>query len=167
MRVAIIIFLTIILEVICNYLFGINPNEFSLFMPLFSIVLIVYLYKFFRHELLNYFLISAFIGLVYGIVFTNTGIVYVLLYLLVAFITAVLASYFKPHYLINLMIGGISITLVLLLSYSLLIIYNVYYFNLINFVFGMLSGYLLNFVYLSLLTFIDYKTTKKPIRHLL
>lgn len=166
MRIIILVGVSLFLDLLFNLYISSFINDFSLIAPLFSLVVIVYVYKFFENNLLSYFLISGAIGLVYGIAFTSTGILYLLIYLLIALITAIVASYFKPHFLINLAILVGSIFTYLLITYGLLLLFNVISFNIFNLMFGLISSFLLNIIYLILMSWFDYKTTPKKMYYL-
>lgn len=166
MRVLIFTIISIFLDLLFNLYAPISINSFSLFMPLFSIVLVIYLYKFFENDLISYFIISSFIGLIYGISFTSTGILYLVIYFLIAFTTGIAASYFKPHFIVNLIILMITIIIYLLITYFILIMFNIIDFNIFNLLFGIVSSLLLNIIYLAVISYLDYKTTKKKTYYL-
>lgn len=161
MRGIIILFISVWFDILFNIFIDPVASTWQLFIPLFGITGIIYIYKYLENDVPLYFMLAAGTGLFYDLVLTNTGMMNLLLYLLVAFITAIVASYFKPHYLVNLALTGFNVTIYLLTSYLLLVVYDVYLFNIWALVMGILGSYLLNLIYLTVLTYIDRRYQKK------
>lgn len=155
MRIAFIIGLTIIFDVIYSLFINAWSYQLFLFLPLFSLVAIIYIYRYLENNLTVYFLISFLLGLFYDVSITNTGVFNGLIYVGLAVITALVASYFKPHYLVNMSLVAINITIYLIISYLFLTFYDLYLFNWWQTLFAILGGYLINVTYLTILTVID------------
>lgn len=157
MRAALIIIFSLIMDILFGLCIGSWSHHLNFHLTLFSIVSIIYVYRYFENNLKVYFIISFLVGILYDLAITNTGVFTGLIYLAIAFITALVASYFKPHYLVNIILVIINITIYILISYLFLTFYDLYLFNWWQLLFGVLGSYLINLIYLTFLTIINPK----------
>jgi len=161
MRAALIIVFSLIMDILFGLFIGSWSYHLTFNITLFSIVAIIYVYRYFENNLKAYFIISFLVGILYDLAITNTGVFTGLIYLAIAFITALVASYFKPHYLVNIILVMINVTLYIVISYLFLTFYDLYLFNWWQLLFGILGSYLINLIYLTFLTIINPKKINK------
>lgn len=119
MRYCILIsLLSLFLENICN----IYLSNFKYFIPLFTILSLIFVYPFLKNEKKYYLLYSFFLGLVYDLFFTNFYVLNSIIFLL--------CSYFIYHIFKRFDYNVIS---VILTTIFVIFFYNALCFCILNF----------------------------------
>ena len=93
----IIVFISIILENI----FNLYITRFNYFIPLFTLVSLIFIFPSFEHKKNNYYITSAIIGFIYDLFFTNFYILNSILFLLVSIGIYYILSTHKNSYFLN------------------------------------------------------------------
>ena len=109
MQLAIIVtIISFFLESLVSNFVSIHSN---LFLPLFTIVALVIIYPYFKKERSNYYKVAAILGLFYDIVFTDTLILNLFLFLMTAYFIA------KMNYMLSNNYFNVALMTVLAIAF--------------------------------------------------
>lgn len=154
-----ILFISIILELLVNLY--INTNSY--FIPLFTLLSLIFIYPYFKNSKRDFYILSVIIGFIYDIVFTNFYILNALIFLL---ISNIIYYYFKKfnYKLLNIIL--LSIILVLVYNFILFIIFNIYRYNmytLFELIYILKHFFIVNIIYIFIIYLIYNKLYLKNI----
>lgn len=155
----IIILIGITLELILNLYLNIN----SYFIPLFTILSLVFVFPYFKNSKKDFLIFSSLVGFIYDLIFTNF---YVLNAFLFGFISIIIYYIFKK---INFnLLNIILITFIIIITYNILlfIIFNIFDYANYNFnelIFIIKHFFIINIIYIIINYFISYKFYLKNI----
>ena len=85
-----LIFISIILENLSN----IYLSSFNYFVPLFTLLSLIFIYPYFKKEKYKYYIFSSITGFIYDLFFTNFFVLNVLLFFICAFIVFFILNFF-------------------------------------------------------------------------
>lgn len=144
----ILVFLTVILsfflESIASNFIAINSQ---LFIPLFTIVSLIVIYPYFKGNERNYFKVSATVGFCYDIVFTDTPLMNLLLFLLIGYMIYLMNKMINTNIInISLMVL-VCVILYRISSYGILCLAGFLPFHWLNLGKSIYSSLLLNMIY--------------------
>ena len=153
MQLAIIITIfSFFLESIVSNFVSINSQ---LFLPLFSIVALVIIYPYLKKERSSYFKIAAVLGFFYDVVYTDTLIVNLILFVFTAYFIE------KINYFNVAIITGLAITFYRVITFLVLVIIGYLPFSWYALFLGITSSLLLNMIYAIILyTITDFLSRK-------
>ena len=154
-------FITLILDYLISYSLNITFNNLSIFYPMLTLTLIIFLY----HKLPNkYYLKYTFIiGFIYDLLFSYIFILNALIFLLFAKILKKINKYLRYNLLINLILLIIFIFLYDLILFLLVKITNYNLVSLSDLLNKFLNSLVLNISFYLILTIIFKKV--KTIKH--
>ena len=155
----IIMTISLILESIINLYISSN----SYFVPLFSLLSLIFVYKILKHNKKEFLIASIIFGIVYDIVFTNFYTLNGILFLISSLIIYFCFNKFKYN-LLNTLI--ISVILILTYNISLFLIFNLlnyYNYNFDNLIFILKHFFVSNIIYILFVYLIINKTKLKNI----
>lgn len=150
------------LESICSNYISINS---SLFIPLFSIISLVIIYPYFNNKDLQFLQCCAGVGLAYDLIFTNTLIFNMVIFLGIGVIIKLINFFISNNPLNITLISALSIVFYRLITYIVLCIVGYLNFNFQVLYKSIYSSLLLNVIYaffVYLLT--DYFSRKYKIQ---
>lgn len=136
--------ISIILEM--GYLNIINPNSY--FLPLFSLVSLIFLKKD-----KNYYIKCFFIGVLYDLVFTNLFIINGIIYLFIGLIIKKI----KNFNINNIIIGIIIIILYQLILFILFNISKYQIYSLEEFIYILPRYFIINIIYILIINIFKHK----------
>ena len=136
--------ISIILEM--GYLNIINPNSY--FLPLFSLVSLIFLKKD-----KNYYIKCFFIGVLYDLVFTNLFIINGIIYLFIGLII----KKFNNFNINNIIIGIIIIILYQLILFILFNISKYQIYSLEEFIYILPRYFIINIIYILIINIFKHK----------
>ena len=131
--ISIYVILSFLLDCIMSNFISINLVDPSYFRTIHTIISIVIIYNYFEFNK-KYLTIIIILGALFDIVYTNTFLLNIILFLIIYFVLKEL-DYFLPNNLLTINIKSIvSIWLYHILSYLILLLvhYNVYTINLLG-----------------------------------
>lgn len=127
-----------------------HPN--SLLFPLFSLMSIIVIYPFFKKdEYSKYLVICAFLGLLYDIVYTNTFLLNMGLFLLFGIITKFIFEVFSSNLISTTLTGLLFIFLYRIITYLILIISGYLQFSFFDLLKGIYSSLIINIIYIIII----------------
>lgn len=150
------------LESICSNYISINS---SLFIPLFSIISLVIIYPYFNNKDLQFLQCCVGVGLAYDLIFTNTLIFNMVIFLGIGVIIKLINFFISNNPLNITLISALSIVFYRLITYIVLCIVGYLNFNFQVLYKSIYSSLLLNVIYaffVYLLT--DYFSRKYKIQ---
>lgn len=118
-----------------------------LFIPLFTIISLVIIYPYFSNNDFKYLKYCAIIGLCYDIIFTNTLILNMVVFLSIGLIIKLVNIFISNNPLNVILISLISITFYRVITYFLLVIINFVSFNFNVLLKGVYSSLIINLAY--------------------
>ena len=156
MQLAIIItILSFFLESIVSNFVSINSQ---LFLPLFSIVALVIIYPYLKKERSSYFKIAAVLGFFYDVVYTDTLIVNLILFVFTAYFIEKINYALSNNYFNVAIITGLAIRVI---TFLVLVIIGYLPFSWYALFLGITSSLLLNMIYAIILyTITDFLSRK-------
>ena len=89
-----LIFISIILENLSN----IYLSSFNYFVPLFTLLSLIFIYPCFKKEKYKYYIFSSITGFIYDLFFTNFFVLNVLLFFICAFIIYYIFNKFEYNF---------------------------------------------------------------------
>lgn len=142
--VSITVILSFFLESITSNFIGINSE---VMVPLFTIVSLIIIYPYFKGKESNYFKVCAVVGLCYDIVFTDTPLMNLLLFLLIGYVIH-LVNHIMNTNVINICIMILICVIVYRMSsYGILCLAGFLSFNWISLITSIYSSLVLNMIY--------------------
>lgn len=139
---------------------GLLSTYIDNFIPLFtltSLVIASYYYK--EDDLIKY---SLLIGICYDITYTNTLILNGILFYLLILLVLRLNKKYQQKLITLILINTVIITLYLVITYIILIIFKYLSFDLLYLLLAILKGTITNTIYLLILYFILKHRKKIP-----
>ena len=137
----------------------------SLFLPLFSVMVMVVTYPYMMHDKRNFLIAIGILGLLYDVVYTNTFFLYVYIFVLIGLIIMLFFRFFRNQIINTLLIGFLSICLFRFLNYGFLVMIQIKTFNLDELLKSIYQSFILNGSYLiilyGLLKLYSYRKHKK------
>lgn len=151
-----------LLEGIVSNFVSTNTN---LFAPAFTIVALIIIYPFFTGDDIEYLVVSFLYGLLYDLVYTDSIMMYAIIFLFIATLIKLLNIWFSNH-----IINVIFITFLMLIVYRLVTYLTLVLVGFLNYNYWILmksfySSFILNIIYVIVLFIItDYFSKKLNIR---
>ncbi len=160
---------SIIIIIISFFLDGILTNflpygvgDLSLFTPLTTLVSIVIVCPFFhKNDQKKYFILSAIVGFLYDLFYTNLLFFNALAFLFIAYITSIFYKQFGNGYLYILLHVFISIVLYELLTVCCIIMFNLVPISIDRIIYKISHSLIINLIYAELLYIIIQRLPKK------
>ena len=144
----------------CLFLSLIKIN--SIFFPLFLLMALIIIYPFFKKKQFNHFLvICSILGMVYDIVFTNTFLLNVGIFLIGGLTIKLVFKTFPYNLLSCLIIGFLTITFYRTINYIVLVLANYVDFSFITLLRGISSSLLANIGYIIIFYLLSLFFCKK------
>lgn len=149
--------LIIILSFILENIISIFLNQNSFFFPLFSLLslIIIFYYNLKQH---NYFILSAFVGLLYDIIFTDTLFLNCGIFLLFSLGVYLIFKRINYNVFNTVLVSLLFICLYRIITYLIFLLSFNISFNIFTLLKGIYSSIFLNIVYIILLYFIRNKS---------
>lgn len=113
-----LVFISIIFENLSN----IYLSLFNYFIPLFTLLSLIFVYPFLKKDKCKYYIFSSLTGLIYDLFFTNFYILNILLFLICAFFIYYIFNKFKYNF-----------KTILFTSIFIIFLYNFLIFFILNF----------------------------------
>lgn len=149
--VSITVILSFFLESIVSNFISINSQ---VLIPLFTIVSLIIIYPYFKGKESNYFKVCAVIGFCYDIVFTDTPLMNLLLFLFIGYMIHLMNKLISTN-IINVCIMILScVILYRVSSYGILCLAGFLSFNWLSLIRSIYSSLLLNMIYGMLIYFV-------------
>lgn len=149
MQLAIIVtILSFFLESLVSNFVSIHSN---LFLPLFSIVALVIIYPYFKKERSNYYKVAAILGLFYDIVFTDTLILNLFLFLMTAYFITKMNYMLSNNYFNVALMTVLAIAFYRSISFFVLVIIGYLPFSWFALGRGIMTSLVLNVIYAVIL----------------
>ena len=137
-------------------------NSNSLFFPLCSLMAMIIIYPFFKKSDYNKFLIvSGIMGMFYDLVYMNTLLLNIGLFLLMAVIIKIVFFFYSNNLISNLLIGSLLVCLYRVIIYLVLVLGNYLNFSFLELLKGIYSTLLLNVIYIIIFYFVTLNISKK------
>ena len=153
-----ILVISFILQGILSNYISVDTNIFNLLFPIVALIII---YPYFRKNNSKYFIYAGIYGLLYDLIYTDTFILYVGLFIMIAFVISKLNIIFSNN-IIN--IGFITTIVIIIyraITYLVLIAVNYFEFDM-NILFkSIYSSLLLNIIYAIIIYFITDRLSYK------
>lgn len=147
--------LAIIVTVISFFLESIVSNFVSinsdLFLPLFTIVSFVIIYPYLKKERANYYKIAAVLGLFYDIVYTDTLILNLFLFVMTAYFITKMNYILSNNYFNVALMTVLAIAFYRSISFFVLVIIGYLPFSWFSLFRGITTSLLLNVIYVVVL----------------
>lgn len=153
-----ILIVSFVLEGTLSKFININTNVFNILFPVVALIIV---YPFFRKNNKKYLIYAGIYGLLYDLIYTDTLVLYMGLFIIIAFLISVLNIIFSNN-IVNIgFITALVITIYRIITYSILVMVNYLNFN-INLLFkSIYSSLLLNIIYAFIIYFISDKISYK------
>lgn len=153
-----VLVISFILQGILSNFISIDTNIFNLLFPIVALIII---YPYFRKNNSKYFIYAGVYGLLYDLIYTDTFILYVGLFIIIAFIISKLNIIFSNN-IINIgFITTIVIAIYRTITYFVLVVVNYLEFDM-NILFkSIYSSLLLNVIYAIIIYFISDRLSYK------
>lgn len=149
MQLAIIVtIVSFFLESLVSNFVSINSD---LFLPLFTIVALVIIYPYFKKDCSNYYKVAAILGLFYDIVFTDTLILNLFLFLMTAYFIAKMNYMLSNNYFNVALMTVLAIAFYRSISFFVLVIIGYLPFSWFALGRGITTSLLLNVIYAVIL----------------
>ncbi len=149
MQLAIIVtIISFFLESLVSNFVSIHSN---LFLPLFSIVALVIIYPYFKKERSNYYKVAAILGLFYDIVFTDTLILNLFLFLMTAYFITKMNYMLSNNYFNVALMTVLAIAFYRSISFFVLVIIGYLPFSWFALGRGIMTSLVLNVIYAVIL----------------
>lgn len=160
--ISVVTIISFILEgVISNF---VNVTN-SLFVPMFSIIVLIIIYPYFNHEESSFLKTCFALGLAYDIIYTDTLIINACIFLIIGYFIIWLNSSLSNHSISVLFMTFITVVIYRILMYAILVIVGFIPFNLNTLFISIYSSLLLNLLYAdSLYLICDYFSKKYNIK---
>ena len=156
--IGLVVSLSFFLESICSNF--INMNN-SLLIPLFSIISLIIIYPYFNNDNLKFIYTCAVIGLFYDIVFTNTLIFNMVIFVAIGFVIKLINVFISNNPLNVTLISLICILLYRVTTYVVLVVIGYISFNSVTLIKGIYSSIVLNIIYAIIVYLVtDYYSKK-------
>lgn len=123
----------------------------NLFLPLFSIVALVIIYPYFKKERSNYYKVAAILGLFYDIVFTDTLILNLFLFLMTAYFITKMNYMLSNNYFNVALMTVLAIAFYRSISFFVLVIIGYLPFSWFALGRGIMTSLVLNVIYAVIL----------------
>lgn len=150
------------LESICSNFVSINN---SLFLPLFSIISLIIIYPYFNNDDFKFFQFCAGVGLAYDLIFTNTLIFNMVIFLGIGVIIKLINFFISNNPLNIILISLLTIISYRIITFSILCIVGYKTFSINSLSKSIYSSLLLNIIYAFLVYLItDYFSHKYKIQ---
>lgn len=153
-----ILVISFILQGILSNYISVDTNIFNLLFPIVALIII---YPYFRKNNSKYFIYAGIYGLLYDLIYTDTFILYVGLFIMIAFVISKLNIIFSNN-IINIgFITTIVIAIYRTITYFVLVVVNYLEFDM-NILFkSIYSSLLLNVIYAIIIYFISNRLSYK------
>ncbi len=143
-KIVIYLILSFYLDGIISTMINTSTNFLN---PLFNITALVIIYKFFERKEKTYFILSSLIGLSYGIYYTDTFILNMVVFLLLAFFIKFINIYLAHNILSDITKVILTIIFYRLVTFIILIIVGYVDFDLYMLSKSIYSSLFLNTIY--------------------
>lgn len=141
----------IIISFILDGLVSTKISSASYFYPLFTLVSLLLTYKNFNQKDNYYYLISALVGLIYDIVYTDTLFLNAFIFFLISFITRKIFSKYNYNLFSLILVSIITIIYYRIITYLILCLINYLSFDIFILLKGIYKSLLINAVYVVLI----------------
>lgn len=149
MQLAIIVtIISFFLESLVSNFVSIHSN---LFLPLFTIVALVIIYPYFKKDRSNYYKVAAILGLFYDIVFTDTLILNLFLFLMTAYFITKMNYMLSNNYFNVALMTVLAIAFYRSISFFVLVIIGYLPFSWFALGRGIMTSLVLNVIYAVIL----------------
>ena len=155
------IIILMLLSFFLDSILSIIVSHNGLFLPLFSVVVLVIIYPYFKGDKLSYFKYSAIYGLVYDIVYTDTLFMNFFVFLIIALGIHFISYLLSDNIYTNLLLILIAIILYRFVSYVLLVIAHHIGFSFFLLFESIYSSLIINVIYGSILYILVNKYAKR------
>lgn len=122
------------------------------FKPLFVVVSLILIYPFFYKKYIAYYKACALIGLLYDLIYTNTIMFYMLIFLLLGFIIHRLYSFFESSFVSGVIFNLIIITIFHVLTYGILLLIGYLSFDLITLSYNFVGVLITNTLFFTIMS---------------
>lgn len=142
----IIMFISLILESIIN----LHISFESYFIPLFSCISLILIYKILKYNKTEFFVFSIVSGFIYDIIFTNFYILNSVLFLLISFVTYLFFKKMKYNLFNIILVTIICIGIYNLMLFILFNIFNYSIYSFFDFSYILRHFFIINVIYIVL-----------------
>lgn len=149
-----LIFISIILENLSN----IYLSSFNYFVPLFTLLSLIFIYPYFKKEKYKYYIFSSITGFIYDLFFTNFFVLNVLLFFICAFILYYIFNKFEYNFKTILFTSIFTIFLYNFLVFFILNFFMYTNYSLLEFSYILKYFLPLNLLYICII-YLFFKTT--------
>lgn len=150
-------------SIISNFI----PLDSHFFVPLLSLMSLILIYPYFNGEKEDYIKVSALMGFLYDVVFTDTLLLNLVLFILIGLFICFLNRLFSTNFFSIVLVSVLVIIAYRFMNYGILCLSGLFEFQMIRFIDSILCSLLLNVIYVILLYFItDFLAKKYRIRKL-
>ncbi len=159
--VVVLIFSFFLESIISNFI----PLDTNLFVPLFTLISLIIIYPYFNGEKTNYLKVCAGIGFLYDVVFTDTLMMNLVLFVLLGLFICFLNQLFSNNVFSVILISVVIIFLYRVMEYGILCLSGLFAFHMERLWESIFSSLLLNLFYVSIVYLItDFFAKKYHIR---
>lgn len=156
--VVITVIISFLLESIVSNFISLDSQ---LFMPLFTLVSLLIVYPFFNKKESDYLKLCAITGLFYDIVYTDTLLFHLLLFVMLGYLITKINNVVNTNFISICFMIPIIIILYRILSYSILCLSGFLLFDWANLGESIYSSLLLNIIYGEFIYIITDRVAKK------
>lgn len=131
------------------------------FIPLFSVVSLILIYPYFKRDSPRFYLMALGMGLMYDVIYTNTFILNMLVFLLIAYLVKAINNVLSNNpYMVTLM-SLIIVTIYQFVTFMVLVITGYHTFNINKLFTGTIYALPLNIIYVFAIYLITDYLSKK------
>lgn len=143
------IYIILIISFLLDNFFLFIIEKESLLFPLCTLMSLVIIFPFFRKDNHNKFLIiCAFLGMLYDLVFAQTILLNIGLFLLIGIMIKIVFKLFSTNIISNLLTAIIIILVYRIINYFILCMSGYFSFSLLELIRGIYSSLIVNLIYI-------------------